>query len=90
MLHATPSRSRLRSPSFTTSCHRSGHSRPELASALTAATVGHASEEQARLIQAAEVIHNDAGLDALPGEVERAVFALLGEGALPNTPALRT
>lgn len=58
--------------------------RPELASGLTAATIGHASEEQARLVQAAEVIHNDAGLDALPGEVERAVFAQLGADALPN------
>lgn len=56
--------------------------RPELASALSAATVGHESEGQARLLQAAETIHNDGPLDALPGEVERAVFAHLGEGAL--------
>lgn len=57
--------------------------RPEL-TPLAGDTERHASEEQARLVQPAEVIHNDAGLDALPGEVERVVFALMGDGALPN------
>lgn len=51
---------------------------------MAADTEGHSSEASARLIEPAEVIHNDAGLDALPGEVERVVFALLGDGALPN------
>jgi hypothetical protein len=58
--------------------------RPELASVLSAATVGHDSEAQARQIDADGVIHNDAGLDALPAEVARVAAWLMGEGALGN------
>ena len=57
---------------------------------LAGDTGGHSSEVEARLITEAQAIHNDAGLDALPGEVERVVHALFGAGALPNQAVIPT